>query len=150
MSEDGKIERISIGEALERTLPKPAVPFPERMDKRPRTERFGCLVSTPQAAGMIALLGGQTSGGVAVSNSQLDALKRLYGIRPETHAFLEAGACRDVFRAAEADGLRLIAWLAPFVAKGEDPLKILVQMAIDAGYDVDPSDVAWSEEESQD
>lgn len=59
----------------------------------------------------------------------------------------QAGADRNTVRHADADGLRLIAWLARFCNPGEDPLKVLVQMAIDAGFDVDPADVDWVEDE---
>jgi len=57
----------------------------------------------------------------------------------------QAGADRNMLRHAEHDGMRLVAWLAKYVPKGEDPLKTLVQLAVDAGYDVDPSDIEWAE-----
>ncbi len=61
----------------------------------------------------------------------------------------QAGADRNVARYAEHDGMRLIAWLAKHVPAGEDPLKVLVQLAADAGWDVDPSDIEWIEEEEE-
>ncbi|HZL96042.1 MAG TPA: hypothetical protein VFB99_20460 [Vicinamibacterales bacterium] len=63
----------------------------------------------------------------------------------DPRAFMQAGADRDVFRHAELDGLRLLAWIARYVPPGEDPLKSLVMLASDAGWDVDPDDVAWAE-----
>lgn len=59
----------------------------------------------------------------------------------------QAGADRNMLRNAEADGLRMIGFMAKFCETGEDPVKALVRMAIDAGYDVDPEDVSWAEEE---
>jgi hypothetical protein len=58
--------------------------------------------------------------------------------------FFQAGANRDLLRHAEHDGLRLIAWLAKYVHEGSDPLKTLIQLAVDAGWDVDPTDVAFA------
>jgi hypothetical protein len=63
--------------------------------------------------------------------------------------FHQAGADRNLMRHAEADGLRIVAWLAKHVPPGEDPLKTLVQMASQAGWDVDPVDVAWADGESE-
>lgn len=60
----------------------------------------------------------------------------------------QAGADRNMLRYAEADGLRMIGFVAKFCETGEDPLKTIVRMAIDAGYDVDPEDVSWAEEEN--
>lgn len=63
---------------------------------------------------------------------------------------MQAGANRNALRHAESDGLRLLAWLARFVPEGEDPLKTLVQAALDAGWDVNPDDVEWAEAEAAD
>ena len=60
---------------------------------------------------------------------------------------MQAGADRNAFRHAEADGLRMLAWIAKYVPAGEDPLKHLVQAALAAGWDVDPADIQWMEEE---
>jgi hypothetical protein len=57
---------------------------------------------------------------------------------------LQAGAYRNAFRHAEADGLRLLAWVAKYVEPGEDPVKTLIQFACEAGVDVDPADVDWA------
>lgn len=59
---------------------------------------------------------------------------------------MQAGADRNAIRHAEADGLRCLAWLARHIPAGEDPLTHVVQLAIDAGWDVDPSDCAWANE----
>lgn len=65
-------------------------------------------------------------------------------------AMHQAGADRNLFRHAEADGVRLVAWLAKFVPPGEDPLKTVIQCAVAAGFDVDPSDVTWAGEMDDD
>ena len=59
---------------------------------------------------------------------------------------LQAGADRNCLRYAELDGLRLVTWLSRYVEPGEDPLRMLIRMAIDSGMDVDPADVEWSDE----
>jgi hypothetical protein len=63
----------------------------------------------------------------------------------DDQAYRQAGADRNLTRHMEADGLRLVAWLAKFVLPGEDPLKTLIQLATDAGWDVEPSDEEWAE-----
>jgi len=63
--------------------------------------------------------------------------------------FMQAGANRNMLRHAEHDGMRLIAWLAKFVPEGQDPLKVLIQLAVEAGFDVAPEDQTWSEEEGE-
>ena len=63
--------------------------------------------------------------------------------------FMKAGADRNAIRHAESDGLRLLAWIARFVEPGEDPLKAMVRMAGEAGYDVDPADTEWAEGEEE-
>jgi hypothetical protein len=63
--------------------------------------------------------------------------------------FHQAGADRNLMRHAEADGLRIVAWLAKFVEPGEDPLRALVRVFVDAGYDIDPADVEWAEAEAE-
>lgn len=66
----------------------------------------------------------------------------------DPQSFMQAGADRNVMREAETDGLRLLAWIAKYVPKGEDPLKSLIQAVTEAGWDIDPEDVEWSQEEA--
>lgn len=73
-----------------------------------------------------------------------DALKA-HANWKDPQAFMQAGADVNALRHAEADGLRLLAWLARHLQTGDDPVQVLVQMAIDAGWDVDPSDVTWAQ-----
>jgi len=64
--------------------------------------------------------------------------------------FMQAGADRNAMRHAVADGLRMLAWIAKFVPAGDDPMKTLIQFAIDAGCDIEPSDAAWAEGSGED
>jgi hypothetical protein len=57
--------------------------------------------------------------------------------------FHQAGADRNLIRHAQLDGLRLVAWLAKFVDKDEDPLAFLVSVMADSGMDVDIEDIEW-------
>ncbi len=75
----------------------------------------------------------------------VDAHARWTDPRP----FLQAGADLHAMRHAEADGLRLVAWLARYTEPGEDPLKLLVRMASDAGFDVSPGDYGWATDEEK-
>lgn len=70
-----------------------------------------------------------------------------------TAAFAVAGAGRNLFRHAEADGLRMVAAMARFLQPGDDPVRVLVSLMADAGWDV-REDPDWyngdgSEEEDQ-
>ena len=59
---------------------------------------------------------------------------------------MQAAADRNMARHADHDGLRLVAWLARFVPQGEDPMKTLVQLVVQAGWDVSPEDMSWAED----
>jgi hypothetical protein len=160
---------------------------------RPTTDgEHGSLTTTPHAASMFRMFGGQSYGGVTLSRDEMRAVNRLYGYKKEQPAakppppvapvradfakpyefndvlreheralkaherwedpsqFLQAGADRGAFKHAEADGLRLAGWLAKHLQPGEDPLRALVRLAVDAGWDVDPEDVGWANAEDGD
>jgi hypothetical protein len=94
---------------------------------------------------MIGLLGsGYTQEGVTLSKSEFRAIRKLYDVKPEDNEFTQAGTDRNVMRHAEFDGLRMVAWLAQYVEPGQDPLRTLVQLAVEAGIDVTPEDVDWA------
>jgi hypothetical protein len=157
---------------------------------RPTTNgNHGNLVTTPHAASMIRLLGGQRHAGFVMTKDEKHAVDRLYGYKPElanakppppsppkredyanaweyndalrkheaaltAHAqwedprsLMQSGADINAMRHAEADGLRLLTWLARHLQPGEDPLRAVVQLAVDAGWDVDHEDVAWAGQE---
>ena len=99
--------------------------------------------TTPSAKRMTSLLGGVQQAGTCLTHSEVSSLKKLYGVTTESNPLLDAGALRNVFRRAEHDGLRMVAWLARYLDQGEDPMKFLVQAVIDAGGEVDPEDVEW-------
>jgi hypothetical protein len=113
---------------------------------------------------MIKLLGfGVTSDSVTLTTDEFRSIHKLYGFKPEkpdsnpsapepsrqgsTHPIMQAGADRNSIRHAESDGLRMVGWIAKFLPEGEDPVKALIQLAVDAGWDVDPEDVTWVEGE---
>lgn len=62
----------------------------------------------------------------------------------DPQALFQAGADRNALRHAQFDGMRIIAWLAQYVPVGEDPLKHVVQLASQAGFDVSIEDVEWA------
>jgi len=81
------------------------------------------------------------NGGVAISGDQLGALAHLYGfdLSKDTDCpaseLMFAGAVRNLMRHAEADGMRLIALMAQWLSEGQDPVKLLVSLADEAGLD---------------
>lgn len=94
---------------------------------------------------MMQLLGvGLVSRSVALSRDETEAVKKLYGYKPEKNELMRAGAERNAIRDAEADGLRLLAWFAQYVPAGEDPLKHFIQLCYDAGLTVNGGDLEWA------
>jgi hypothetical protein len=63
--------------------------------------------------------------------------------------FYSTGSDRNLFRHAQRDGLRLMAFLSEFVEQGHDPVKLVVQLASEAGFDVG-SHVEWAFDEEED
>lgn len=99
--------------------------------------------SDPVAETSIKLLGGERYASISFTKTQLDDMYHLYGFEKETNAFLEAGSRRNLYRHAEDDGLRVIAFIAGYLSQGEDPVKLIAQMCIDSGYDIEPEIVDW-------
>lgn len=115
---------------------------------RPKT-LGGSYVTTPLAQAMMALLGtGVACKSVALSTTEWRNVQRVYGYSSEKdpNPLIQAGNDRNTLRHAECDGLRLLAWIAAYMPPNEDPMKVLIQLASDAGWDVDSVDVEWSEE----
>ena len=114
---------------------------------RPRSSDHG-YCSTPSTAQTIHVCGGALrQGSVAISCDEYRSLQRTYGFVADHSPFFQAGADVSMLRYAEVDGIRIVAWLARVMrgtAPGADPLKAVVQLAIDAGWDVDPADVSWA------
>ncbi len=107
--------------------------------------------SDPGAACMIDLLGGSNFFGVGFSNDQTRALARIYEFDLGNHdnAMMEAGIHRNLMRVVQRDGLRLMGIMSRLAVNGEDPVKLLVSMAIDHGFDM-AGLVDWCEEEDDD
>lgn len=120
-------------------------------------------ITTPRSSEILGLIGGGlTYDGLALTNDEVRALRKLYGYDeprkplPEEEPsyggrgqsqkledFHQAGADRNLIRNAKLDGLRIVAWLAKYVDKNEDPLAFLVSVMADSGMDVDIEDAMW-------
>lgn len=102
--------------------------------------RFNGNGTTPRTETLNHLLGSSIRyEGVVISKEEKKKLDILYGYEKEV------GADRNMLRYAAHDGLRIMAWLARSAETGEDPLKLVIRMAIDQGFDVDPEDVAYAD-----
>lgn len=62
-------------------------------------------------------------------------------------AFAEAGGVRNRWRIIQEDGLRVMAMLGRFLEPGQDPVKLVVQLMSEAGYDVSEH-CEWAYDES--
>ena len=56
--------------------------------------------------------------------------------------FLRAGATKNMLRFCRRDGLRVMAFLARYLERGEDPVRLVAKLCIEAGYDV-TNDSDW-------
>ena len=74
---------------------------------------------------------------------------RAYRSWQDPRRFLQADADLHTMRDAETDGLRIVAWLAKHMMPGADPLKAVVAIAVEAGWDVDPHDVEWATQDAE-
>ena len=83
--------------------------------------------------------------GVTVTFEQYEAIAKLYGLTSSGSSVERAARQREAFRYAEHDGLRVLAFLAGFMEPGDDPVKAVVRLAVDAGWDVQPADAQWAE-----
>ena len=81
--------------------------------------------------------------------SRWDPVPREPVLEPDGAArLMVAGASRNMFRHAEADGLRMVAAAARYLAPGDDPVRFLISIMAEAGLDVgeDPDWYGGSEE----
>lgn len=104
---------------------------------RPRTSR-GSVTTTRRAATTIDLLGGviaESHGAVVITRDEAKQLREFYGYAPEENELMEAAAIRNMFRDAEVDGLRLIAYLAQYMDLGDDPVRWVAEILSEAGFD---------------
>lgn len=118
-------------------------------------------ITTPRSSEILGLIGGGlVHEGLALTNDEVRALRKLYdeprkplleeepsyggrGQSQKLEDFHQAGADRNLIRNAKLDGLRIVAWLAKYVDKNEDPLAFLVSVMADSGMDVDHEDIEW-------
>lgn len=130
---------------------------------RERLENSACRKSD---VAPLKLLGGVSCGCVHFTHDQMKHLEKVYG--PVDHEALAehligpvrqgeegenplllAGVTRDLLRAAEEDGLRVIGALLEHLDEGDDPVKFVLSLLRDTGYDVDPDDIDWIEENEE-
>lgn len=107
--------------------------------------------SDPDSECVLKILGGESYEGNSFTHSQVKQLARVYGFdlskSSSSAVGLErAGTVRNLMRNVKSDGMRLMAVLAKWCEAGEDPVKVLIRMAADNGYDVGDL-VGWAEGE---
>ncbi len=131
----------------------PSIP---RMDKRPRTST-GCQITSPSAEIGHMLGNGYRHHSVAFTAREIRNLRELYQFEEgvsetgPSAELIQAGDTRNVCRHAEADGLRLMGWIARYCRPGEDPVKVVGRLFLEAGnVEIAPEDVGWLQEECED
>ncbi len=86
---------------------------------------------------MIHLTGGHSCGQVTITRDQHAKLSKLYGFDTRNLAPLDAaGVTRNLFRYAQADGLRVMAFLSKYLEQGQDPVRLQQELMVEAGFDV--------------
>lgn len=121
--------------------------------KRPayQTPYGSCLTATPGNAQNISLLGGESFEGVTFTQDQIARLQRFYGFEAPKRsatggeAMVRAGDIRNLLRETRTDGLRLMAYLAHFLQKGEDPVVLVHNLCQQAGYDTGSTGMPFDE-----
>lgn len=98
--------------------------------------------STPSANSLIQLLGGKSFGGVTYTTDEINAIRRLYGYTREPNEFVQTGSDISMLRHAQIDGARMLAVFARFVEPGDDPVKEMLRVLCDAGFDIS-DDANW-------
>jgi hypothetical protein len=103
--------------------------------------------SSPSAANLGRAIGFDwRHGSINLTADEVRSLADLYGFDLSQGDDLgKHGSRMNLMRHAEADGMRMIAWLAKFCEPGDDPVRVLVQLAMLAGWDVDPVDAEWAD-----
>ena len=112
-----------------------AAPFKGGGMKRPETV-IGGMATTQPNADTISLLGGHCYKGVHATRAEHERVMRLYGFQHDDNVLMNAGAEVRAWREAQTDGLRLMAFLAEYLERGEDPVVYVARMLADAGYEV--------------
>lgn len=122
---------------------------------------------TKEDEGVLGLLGGAGVGaGVNYTRDQMRHLARVYGpvddaglrehacgpLKPGDdggYALLKAGTTRNLCRHAEHDGLRILGALLPYLHPVEDPVKLVIRLLSEAGYDTGCNS-EWAFDENED
>lgn len=107
------------------------------------------VCSDPITTRDIYLFGGESFEGVTFSKTQIKQFQKLYPSAEKevlSNPLNDAIDLRDLFRYVKRDGLRVMGILAKFCEAGEDPVKILVQILIEQGFDVGDL-LAWIDED---
>lgn len=106
----------------------------------------------PSDHALLLLLGGfQSHSGVNFTHDQYNAICQWAGITKDFNeddpakVLWKADATRCVMTEAESQGSRVIAYIAKFLEPGEDPVRWLHGLMMDAGYDVR----CWDENEEE-
>lgn len=112
---------------------------------------IGRHVTRPFSAVSIKLLGqGCHIEGVALTRDETSNLQKLYRIKPETcpktRLLMEAGATRNMLRRTQHDGVCVMAVLAKHLEPDEDPVKLVLRLLNEAGYDCS-DDLDWAYED---
>lgn len=108
---------------------------------------IGRHVTRPFSAVSIKLLGlGCHLEGVALTRDETSNLQKLYGIKPEDNMLMEAGATRNMLRRTQHDGVCVMAVLAKHLEPDEDPVKLVLRLLNEAGYDCS-DDLDWAYED---
>lgn len=109
-------------------------------------------LNTPRAESVYRLCGGSYQEHFFCNRDQLRKLKEFYGTEVDESPLLDAMNERDLFRKASRDGFRMLTMMADLnlLEPGRDPIKSLLQIAMEAGVDVDSQDGEWAEEEEVD
>ena len=102
--------------------------------------------TTPGSKTLIGLLGGHYFESVNITNDELKNIKKLYKFKDDSDesGMMQAASDRNAFRFANHDGLRIIAWLAKYCEPDEDPVKLIIRLVSENGYDVDFEDNKWA------
>ncbi len=98
---------------------------------------LGVSFSTKDALCMAMLLGYERYKGNGFTKSEMGDLARLYDFDlSEVNALTAAGNTRNMYRFAERDGLRVMAFLSRYCEHGEDPVRVVAEGLASLGYDV--------------
>lgn len=110
------------------------------INNRPKLKdvQGACLTATTMDANMIELLGQYArQDGVAFTAEQVKNLKKIYDFdESDDNILTQAGDQRNLMRYVQADGMRVMAFLARYLEPGEDPVRVVQDLFMQTGFDV--------------